>query len=69
MQFIVTLAGNPSALLILPDAGRSKVVGAVCSLNVASRLYFGGLGYSQEHLPALFDRGLVIFVLYLLSIS
>lgn len=64
MQFIVTLVGKPSALLILPDAGGSKVV---FSPNFACRrLVFLDLGYSYAHLPALFDRGLVIFVLYLL---
>lgn len=40
MQFIVTHVG--SALLILPDAGRSKVFGAFFSLIVACRrLLFG----------------------------
>lgn len=68
MQFIVTLVGKPSALLILPDAGREGGwSGFSPSIFPVVRCLLG-LGYSYAHLPALFHRELVIFVLYLLSI-
>lgn len=60
MQFIVSLVGYSSAALILPDAGRKKVLGAFFSLMPPVVGWFLGLGYSYAHLPALCDRGLVI---------